>query len=154
MAEKLVDSKLRSVCTSCGFIFYQGPKLAVATVIVDDGKILLNKRDIEPRRGRWSFPSGYVDLGESVQEAAIRETREETGLTVRLNGLVGVYSHPGYPVVLVVYSGTIVGGEIAIGNEVQEIGLFDLDELPELAFEHDRDIIRDWLRGRPALGSE
>ncbi|MDA8189148.1 MAG: NUDIX hydrolase, partial [Dehalococcoidales bacterium] len=85
------------------------------------------------------------DLGESVENAAIRETREETGVTIRLDSLVGVYSSSERHVVLVVYTGTIVGGEITAGNEVQALGLFDLDQLPDLAFEHDLDIIRDSL---------
>lgn len=146
MLEKVVDSKPRAVCDSCGFIFYQGPKLAVAVIVIDGKKILLNKRDIEPQRGLWSFPSGYVDVGESVEEAAVRETREETGLEVRLDGLVGVYSHRERPVVLIVYAGTVIGGELIIGNEVQDIGFFDLHDLPELAFAHDQDIIHDALQ--------
>ncbi len=145
MSVRLVDQKPRPVCSSCGFVFYQGPKLAVATVVFHDGKLLLNKRAVEPQKGMWSFPSGYIDLGESVENAAIRETREETGVTIRLDSLVGVYSSSERHVVLVVYTGTIVGGEITAGNEVQALGLFDLDQLPDLAFEHDLDIIRDSL---------
>lgn len=146
MNERMIDRKPRYICSNCGFIFYQGPKLAVATIVAIDHKILLNKRDIEPRRGLWSFPSGYVDLGESVEAAAIRETQEETGLTINLDGLVGVYSQPDRPVVLVVYAGTMIGGELTFENhEVQDVGFFDLNDLPPLAFEHDQDIIRDWL---------
>ncbi|MBI2952706.1 MAG: NUDIX domain-containing protein [Chloroflexi bacterium] len=144
MVERIVETRARPVCSRCGFIFYQGPKLAVATVVVEDGKLLLNKRDVEPQKGLWSFPSGYVDLGEAVEDAAIRETREETGLEIHLNGLVGVYSRPERSIVLVVFAGTASGGEIVVGNETQDVRMFDLDDLPKLAFEHDQDIIRDW----------
>ena len=81
-----------------------------------------------------------------METAAIRETREETGLVIRIDGLVGVYSQSDRPVVLVVYAGTTIDGEMTFGNpEVQDLAFFDLDRLPELAFEHDLAIIQDWL---------
>ncbi len=147
LRERLVDSKARLVCESCGFVFYQSPKLAAAVVVLEEGKILLNKRDIEPGRGCWSFPSGYVDVGETVEDAAVREAKEETGLDVRLDRLVGVYSNRERPVVLVVYAASIVGGNLYAGNEVQAVGRFGIHELPEMAFEHDREIIESCING-------
>ncbi len=141
MAEKLVDTRPRPVCIECGFIFYQGPKLAAATVVIRDGQVLLNQRDIQPGRGLWSFPSGYVDIGETVEDAAIREAREETGLAVRIEGLVGVYSDPDRPVVLVVYLGTITGGDLIIGHETQDVRFFNFNDLPAPAFDHDAQIL-------------
>ncbi|MBI4319104.1 MAG: NUDIX domain-containing protein [Chloroflexi bacterium] len=129
------------MCQDCGFIFYQSPKLAAAVVVIDNGKVLLNRRDVAPQRGLWSFPSGYVDLGETVEEAAVREVKEETGVDICLDRLVGVYSSQEYPVVLVVYAGSIVGGTPHARAEVQAVGMFHLQELPDLAFEHDREII-------------
>ena len=127
-----------------GFIHYTGPKVAVGVIISRDGAILLNRRDIEPGRGLWSFPSGYVDVGEALTEAARREVREETGLDVDIGPLVGVYDNPKRPVVFIVYAATAARGEAEAGQEVQEVGYFLPNELPAMAFDHDERIISDW----------
>jgi len=111
------------------------------------GEVLLCQRNLEPGRGRWSFPSGYVDVGEAVQAAARREVWEETGLVVEVERLVGVYDSPNRPVVYIVYAGRVVGGELRANDEVQGVGYFQLDALPELAFEHDGQVLDDWRRG-------
>ena len=98
LTERLIERHLRPHCTACGFIHYTGPKVAVGVIISQNGAILLNRRDIEPGRGLWSFPSGYVDVGEALTEAAQREVREETGLEVEVGPLVGVYDSPKRPV--------------------------------------------------------
>jgi ADP-ribose pyrophosphatase YjhB (NUDIX family) len=115
--------------------------------------LLLVRRAIEPRIGKWSFPSGYVNRGEDVELAAAREVEEETYLHVRINWNIGVYSEAGRPVVLAAYDATMVSGELAAGDETSEVGLFDLGDLPELAFEHDTHILKDWRaeRGRRGL---
>ncbi|MGH2460323.1 MAG: NUDIX hydrolase [Chloroflexota bacterium] len=120
----------------------------MGVMIVQGGKLLLSRRAIDPGKGRWSFPSGYVDLGESPATAAVREVKEETGYDVRLSGLVGVYAGPNRPVVLVVYTGDVVGGTLGGCDEVEETALFDESELPPLAFEHDQQIVSDWLAFR------
>ena len=84
----------RLVCPSCGFVFYMDPKVAVGTIIThDDGRIVLVRRAIEPGYGLWVFPGGYVDRGEEITAAALREAKEESGLDVRLDGLVNIYSY-------------------------------------------------------------
>src|SRR5437868_5468927 len=104
----------RLVCTGCGFIFYLDPKVAVGTIIrVEDERIVLVRRAIEPGYGLWVFPGGYVDRGEAVEDAALREAREESGLDVRLDGLINIYSYPATPLVVIVYAATAVGGTIA-----------------------------------------
>lgn len=138
----------RPACPVCGFVYYAGPKVAVGVLVAQAGRLLLHRRAIDPGKGRWSFPSGYVDLGESPTSAAIREVKEETGYDVRLSGLVGVYSSAERPVVLVVYSGEVVGGAPADSDEVEEMRLFPTTELPPLAFEHDEQIVSDWLAWR------
>lgn len=142
----------RSYCPTCERITYFDPKLAAACVVSLNGKVLLVRRAIEPQLGSWSFPSGYVDRGEQVELAAAREVQEETRLEVRANWLVGLYSAVDDPVVLAVYDATIVGGEMEAGEETLEVGMFDIDELPELAFEHDGQIVEDWLAERRRRG--
>lgn len=126
---------------------YRDPKLAVAVIIADErGGILLQQRAMEPRRGLWTFPSGYVDRGEQMERAAEREVREELGMAVRLTHLLGVYSEPENPVVLVVYTGEVPSDSAPIiqESEISAIGYFLPDNLPPLAFAHDDAIIADW----------
>lgn len=96
----------------------------------------------------WSFPAGYVDRGERVEDAAVREVREETGLAVRLDGLLGLYSATGNPVALAVYIGTPIGGELAPADDLTELAFFPFDQPPPPAFPHDPQIIADWLAWR------
>jgi len=142
------EDRERPTCPGCGFIHYLDPKVAVAVILGDPSGVLLGKRCIDPGSGLWSFPAGYVNRGEVLEEAAIREVREELGVAVRLSGLVGVYSEPGNPVVLVVYGGVITSGEPRPdGQEISEIRYFALTELPDdLAFPHDRKVLADWKR--------
>jgi len=134
----------RPHCPHCHITFYQDPKLAVAVLIKHDGGLLLQRRAIDPGKGKWTFPSGYVDRGERVEDAAIRETFEETGLEVHLTGLIGLYSDTGNPVVLAVYAAEVVGGRVVASDESDKIASFPADDLPELAFAHDTEIIADW----------
>jgi 8-oxo-dGTP diphosphatase len=113
-------------------------------ILERDGEVFLCRRDLEPGRGRWSFPSGYVDAGELVQAAARREVSEETGLEVEIGRLVGVYDSPNRPVVYIVFAGRVLGGELTAREETQAVDYFRLDALPELAFEHDGRILEDW----------
>jgi ADP-ribose pyrophosphatase YjhB (NUDIX family) len=139
---------LRLVCVSCTFVFYLDPKLAVGTIISDEsGRIVLVRRAIEPGYGKWVFPGGYVDRGEAVHAAAIREAREETGLEVRLERLVNVYSYPGRVPVIVVYAATMTGGELACDDEGLEVRFFDRADLPweELAFRSTLEALKEFL---------
>ena len=148
LGEREVAGRLRPSCESCGETVFLDPKVAVAVVATDDGKILMVKRAIDPMMGRWSLPAGYVDRGEVVEEAAAREVREETGVEVRLDSLLGVYSSPGAPVILIVYAATITAGVASPGDEALDVGLFGVEELPEMPFPHDDEIMRDWRRLR------
>lgn len=140
----------RLVCTGCGFVFYLDPKIAVGTIIRSaSGGIVLVRRAIEPGYGKWVFPGGYVDRGEPLVEAAVREAREECGLEVRLDGLVNIYSYPGRAPVIVVYAATAIGGELAVDDECLETAEFDRFSLPwhDLAFRSTEDGLRDYLAG-------
>jgi ADP-ribose pyrophosphatase YjhB (NUDIX family) len=141
----------RLVCDRCGFVFYMDPKVAVGTIIrTGDSRLVLVRRAIEPGYGLWVFPGGYVDRGEEVTAAAIREAREEAGLDVRLDGLVNVYSYPGRPLIIIVYAATAIGGELCTDEECLEARLFDAGEIPwdSLAFQSTNEALRHYLAGR------
>jgi len=141
----------RLVCVRCGFIFYQDPKVAVGTILQnEDNHILLLRRAIEPGYGKWVFPGGYVDRGELVTVAAVREAREEAGLDVRLDHLVNIYSYAGRSPVIVVYAATMISGEMVTDDEGLEIREFGLDEIPwdDLAFRSTLEALRDYIDGK------
>ena len=149
---KITEPK-RLVCTNaaCGFVFYLDPKIAVGTIIdAGGGRIVLVKRAIEPGYGKWVFPGGYVDRGEEVTLAALREAREEAGVDVRLDHLINVYSYAGRAPVIIVYAATMISGELAVDDEGLEIREFTLDEIPwdDLAFQSTREALRDYIDGR------
>ncbi len=141
----------RLVCGRCGFVFYLDPKVAVGTIIADgNGRVVLVKRAIEPGYGKWVFPGGYVDRGEPVEVAALREAREECGLIVRLDGLVDIYSYKGRTPVILVYAATYVSGELQVDDEGLEARWFVQGEMPwdELAFKSTYEGFRDYFGGR------
>ncbi len=137
----------RLVCGACGFIYYIDPKVAVGTII-GGGGVLLVRRAIEPGYGKWVFPGGYVDRGEVVEDAARREAREEVGLEVRLDRLVGVYSYPGRTPIVVVYAATPTGGTLALDDESLEARRFEEADVPwaDLAFSSTEQALRDYFR--------
>lgn len=143
-------ARLRPVCPDCGFIYFYDPKITVAVIIEIDGQVVMEKRAGEPGAGKWTFPSGFVDRGEVVIEAAEREVLEEVELRVSDLQLLNVYSAPGETVVLVVYYTTITGQTPKIGDETTDVQLFAPDALPELAFPRDEHVIADWRRRRKA----
>lgn len=123
-------------CAHCGYGAYYNPKPVACTIPrTADGKIILLRRGFEPGRGLWTFPGGFVDLGESTEEAARRETMEELRLDVELGRLVGVYSRPDDRVVLIVYEARALG-EPKTTPEATEVKAFTPDAVPyaELAF--------------------
>jgi ADP-ribose pyrophosphatase YjhB (NUDIX family) len=138
----------RLVCQACSFIFYQDPKVVAGTVFMLSGGIVLLKRGVEPGLGKWVFPGGYVDRGESVPEAAVRETKEESRLDIRLGRLLNVYSYPRSPNVIVVYTAEVIGGELTAGDESVEARIFSPSEVPwdDLAFDSTKDALKDYIK--------
>jgi 8-oxo-dGTP diphosphatase len=131
-------------------VFYIDPKIAVGTIIkTERDRLVLVRRAIEPGYGLWVFPGGYVDRGEPLTSAAIREAREECGLDVRLDGLVNIYSYPGRAPVIVVYAATAVGGTLCVDDECLEFAEFDAENIPwdQLAFRSTHEGLRDYLGG-------
>ena len=144
LGEKRIEGMMRPHCPACGYVVFLDPKVAAVALVIDGDGLVMVKRGVEPEYGKWAFPSGYVDRGEVVESAAMREVKEETGLDVELDRLIGVYSLAGSPVALVVYSAHIVGGEVSVGHDALAVKTFPLDELPALPFPHDEQILRDW----------
>jgi len=143
----------RLVCQACAFVFFLDPKVATGVVFPYQGGILLVQRAIEPQYGKWVFPGGYVDRGETLEAAALREVREEAGLAVRLTRLLGAYSFPGNPVILVAYAGEVTGGTVKTDDESLSARTFPPDGIPwgELAFPSTVRVLRDYL-GLPPAG--
>ena len=139
----------RPVCTQCGFVFYIDPKIAVGTIVATErGGLVLVRRAIEPGYGLWVFPGGYVDRGEPLTDAAVREAREECGLDVRLDRLVNIYSYPGVAVIIIAFAATAIGGCLACDDESLEAQAFAPEHIPweELAFKSTREALQEFLK--------
>jgi ADP-ribose pyrophosphatase YjhB (NUDIX family) len=148
LEQRLAFGQQRGVCPNCGHVHFEDPKVAVGVIVEFDGGIVLGKRAHEPNLGAWSFPSGFVDAGELLEAAAVREVEEETGLKVSIDRLIGVYSTAGERVIFIAYAGTVVGGEIVVGDECLEVRAFAPEDLPPLAFPHDDAILAAWAAGQ------
>ena len=140
------DQREQAVCPACEFVFYLNPKVVAGTIPEQDGRVLLTRRSINPGHGLWTFPGGFVDFGESVTDAAVRETLEETGLSVDLTGLLNVYSYPGSPVIIV-YTARVTGGTLTPCAENDQLEWLAPGEIPwdALAFDSTRDALREWV---------
>lgn len=142
----------RPTCDTCGFIHYLDPKVAVGTIIrMPDDEIVLVKRAIEPGYGRWVFPGGYVDRGETLESAAVREALEECGLAIELEGILDIYSYPGETPVIVVFSARATGGTPrATDDESLEVRTFSADTMPwgQLAFDSTGRALRTYFGDR------
>ncbi len=153
-AQKLVERRLkdhepeRLVCPGCGYIYYLDPKLAACAVVQKDGRVALVRRSIDPGYGLWVIPGGFVDRGEEVEEAVLREIKEETGLEALLGALLGLYSYPGETVVVAVYLASVRDGRLEARDEALEAAWFAEEEIPwsKLAFRSSRDALRDYFR--------
>ena len=145
LAVELVDGLHRPRCPACRLVVFLDPKVVAVGLVSRDQQLLFIRRNVDPGRGLWALPGGFVERGEPVEEAVRREVREETGLSVSVDGLVGLYSESGSPIVLAAYAASYVEGDLA-GDpaEVQETAFFPVDSPPPLAFPRDRRIIQDW----------
>jgi ADP-ribose pyrophosphatase YjhB (NUDIX family) len=147
------DHRPRLVCAN-GHVTWQNPRVVVNAVPVQAGRVHLARRDIEPASGRWGLPGGFLELGESTQEGARRETEEETELRIEVGRLIGVYSRPHAGIVTIVYEADVVGGRPEPAAETSEVRAFGPDEIPwdELAFSTVESALRDWVASLPGRG--
>lgn len=141
------DNCNRLICAACGRVHYRNPIVVGSVIIERDGCVLLLRRARAPRAGTWVFPGGFVELGETVAEAARRECIEETHIEPRMGPLLGVYDRPGPGVVVVVYGASVTSGSAKPGPEASEVRWFPTDHIPwdELAFDTTEAALRDWV---------
>jgi ADP-ribose pyrophosphatase YjhB (NUDIX family) len=141
------DSNPRYICGECNFIHYQNPNIIAGSLIVHEGRILLCKRAIEPRKGKWTLPAGFMENHESIAEAAARETWEEARARVRLHQLYSIFNLSHINQVYMIYYGELLGDAFAPGPESLEVRLFSVEEIPwdELAFSTIRETLKLYL---------
>jgi 8-oxo-dGTP diphosphatase len=142
--------RVRPVCPACGFVFYLNAIVAAATLVEREGRVALVKRGVDPGRGLWGLPGGYVEADESAEEAAMRETWEEAHLRVELDGLLDAFSYRSAQNrgVLLIYAARVVEGELLAGDDAIDAQWFGADELPEVAFRTHREVLRQWRRAQ------
>ena len=149
------EDRHRSSCASCGFISYVNPRLVVTTIPINDtGDVILLRRGIEPGRGWWAQPGGFLEVDETVTEAAMRETLEETGLDVEPGEIIGLYSRLEAAVVVIAIESRVVGGVATLNPEALEIRAFSPDTIPwdGIAFTTSHWALHDWvIRRHPHL---
>jgi len=141
------DNRERHVCPSCHTIFYQNPRIVAGTLPVYEGKVLLCRRAIEPRRGFWTLPAGFMENGESTEEAALRETREEALAEVRIQSLLSMITVTHIDQVHIFFLAELDKPEFGTGEESLEVRLFSVDEIPwdEMAFPTVNETLNLWL---------
>lgn len=143
--------KVRRFCAQCGHIHFADPKVAAVVFVERDGKVLLVRRAVDPECGKWALPAGYIDYGEHPALAAIREVREETGLTVAIDRLLDVQGGAAElgASIVIIYAAHVVEGTARPLDDADAVGWFSPgDSLPELAFESTRTMLAAWITGR------
>jgi NADH pyrophosphatase NudC (nudix superfamily) len=138
-------------CVRCGFIFYLDPKVVVVAMVPKDNGIVLVRQDRAGRRDSWVLPGGFVNLGESLEEAVVREVQEETHLLIQVNHVLNAYSYPGSQKVVLSFVTGYLSGELAPGDEALETRLFSPEEIPwdRLGFHTTGWALRDYLSTFP-----
>ncbi len=145
LIKKFAEGRHRMVCSQCGEIYYENPlPAATALVLNSQNELLLGIRAIEPAKGAWCLPGGFIEMGETMQEASIRELKEETGLEGKINSFAGCFyqgSHFYGGVIIFGYRIDIVGGSLSAGDDMQDVSYCSLDNLPSIAFDSHRKLI-------------
>ncbi|MDP2646561.1 MAG: NUDIX hydrolase [Desulfobacterales bacterium] len=148
LIEKWAEGRVRAFCESCDAPVYENPVPATCLVVVDDReRILLVERSVEPRKGFWCLPGGFIELGESPKNSALRELKEETGLTGRIHELLGVDTNHSdrYGTVLMVgYLVKKYSGMLTAADDASDAAYFPATDLPEIAFDSHMSFIRQY----------
>ncbi len=153
LIEHFIESERRSRfhCESCGFIHYMNPRVIAAVIVEHGGRVLLQQRAMEPGAGGWTFPGGFLEVGETVEDGAAREAKEEVGLDVTIGRLHGVYTRPEVGIVMVVYEGvSTTDAAYVADHESTAVRWYDADAIPwaDLAFDTTVLALRDWVARR------
>lgn len=150
------DSRPRLVCSVCGYIHYDNPKMVCGTLCVHDGKILLCRRAIEPRYGFWTLPAGFMEIGERMAEGAVRETYEEADGVAIDTKLYALFDLPHLGQIHAMYLSRLDGGRFGVGTESLECRLFGVDELPwdELSFRTVEQTLRYYVQDVVSHGDD
>jgi 8-oxo-dGTP diphosphatase len=150
MDEAKIGGRTREVCPACDFVLFRNPVPGVGVLVEIEGGLVLIQRGQPPFVGRWALPAGFIEEDESVEQAAVRECKEETGLDVELIELFGVYSFPEGPVqsgIIIFYRARPVGGELRAGDDAQDAAIFSPDDIPkDVAFRTHREVLARWLQ--------
>lgn len=153
MQQRFKFGKLRPICPECGFIHFTDPKVVVVVFIEQDGRVLLVRRAMNPERGKWALPAGYVDAGEAPRSAAQREVMEETGLHVSITELIDVFGQNPVGVgasIVILFRAQVIAGEAAPNDDADAVGWFARsDALPPIAFESTHRLLTDWREQEP-----
>jgi ADP-ribose pyrophosphatase YjhB (NUDIX family) len=143
--------KVRPVCPACGHILFFDPKVAVVAFLRQDNRILLVKRGVDPGKGRWAFPAGYVDAGENPEDAIRREVLEETGLHVAEVRLLDVFSRDagdgGTADIIIAYAAQGVSGDLHPDDDAEAVAWFAREHLPDMVFATTAKLVARWLAG-------
>ena len=149
MVTRHVGGVARRHCTTCAHVHYVDPKVAVGVAVFRNDRLLLVRRVMEPGRGRWSLPGGFLDLGEEPRAAAAREAAEEASVQVQVMELLDVFANPPEEggAVFVLYAAQWVSGEPRPGDDADDAGFFGRGELPPLAFRSTAHVVEHWPPG-------
>lgn len=148
LRQVIVSGRERPTCPECAWTYFPDPKVAVAVLVEDEGRVLLVQRIMQPGRGRWTLPAGFLDAGEDPKQATIRECLEETGLEIRITELrdvIAVQEHDRGAHILILYKGESLSGELTPGDDAGAVAFFSRDDLPPLAFASTETILNDHL---------
>ncbi len=153
MVDKEVYGRMRRVCPNpdCRFVQFIDPKISAAVMALQDGKVLLVKRSMEPARGSWCLPGGFMEIGETPPQTAVRECKEESGFEVEITGLIDVYYYEDYrgSGVLIMYKGRVIGGQPDPDSESKAVAFFGPNELPEnIQFDSNIKALAAWREGK------
>ena len=155
LKKQIIEGKQRKYCHNCGFVHYENPLPVALAIAIRDRKFLMVKRGIEPKKGGWAPPSGFIESGETSEEACLREMAEETGLSGKIKKLVEVKRVEDEEMygdmLVVVYLVEVEGGSSVAGDEVEQVKFFEIDQLPDYYVNRFKETIEDirneWKKG-------